>query len=68
MVSLESPPTVGEGLLLLLTHSHIGPIMQFFVPGKSILVLSDVEDAHYLLGKKGSNYSDRPRPVLHGEL
>lgn len=45
-----------------------GHIIQLSAPGKTILVLSEAEDAHCLLDKRGSNYSDRPSSILHGEL
>lgn len=36
--------------------------------GKKVIILNDFEDAHNLLEKKGSVYSDRARPVLLGEM
>lgn len=53
---------------LLIDILALGEIVQLFTPGRSILVLSNAEDARNLLEKRGSIYSDRPRPVLHGEL
>lgn len=45
-----------------------GDIMYLSISGKSIIVLNKAEDAQNLLEKRGSNYSDRPRSVLQGEM
>ena len=46
----------------------IGNIIHLSVAGKAIIILNEAEDAHTLLEGRGSNYSDRIRAVLQGEL
>ncbi|KIO29660.1 hypothetical protein M407DRAFT_21247 [Tulasnella calospora MUT 4182] len=45
-----------------------GPVVWLAVPGQKFLILNSIEAARELLEKRGSNYVDRPKWVMAGEL
>ena len=62
------------GLLTLPNHCDIeadvlaGDIIYTTIFGSPVLVLNSIEAARDLLDKRGSNYSDRARAVVHNEM
>lgn len=46
----------------------IGSIIYLAVGAKPIIILNNADDAHNILEKRGSNYSDRTRAILQGEM
>lgn len=52
----------------VLLNQGIGPIVHINVAGKSLLILNTAEIAFDLLDRRGSNYTDRPRLIMAGEL
>lgn len=49
-------------------HTCLGNIFQLSILGKPVIIMDKAEDAHQLLDKRGNNYSDRTKAVMHGEL
>ncbi|KAG8906531.1 hypothetical protein FRC01_007989 [Tulasnella sp. 417] len=45
-----------------------GPVVWLAIPGQKILILNSIEATKELLDKRGSNYVDRPKWVMAGEL
>lgn len=45
-----------------------GPVVWLRIPGQNFLILNSFESARELLEKRGSNYVDRPKWVMAGEL
>ncbi len=45
-----------------------GPVVHLSIGGKSIIVLGTAEAASELLDARGSNYTDRPRLIMAGEI
>ncbi|EJD04870.1 cytochrome P450 [Fomitiporia mediterranea MF3/22] len=46
----------------------LGDVVYLSIIGKPLIILNSAEAARDLLDKRASNFSDRPRFVLHGEL
>lgn len=46
----------------------IGDIIYVSIVGRPTVIVNSVEIARDLMDKRGANYSDRPRMVMHGEL
>ncbi|KAF9468308.1 cytochrome P450 [Collybia nuda] len=49
-------------------HRKYGPIVYIKIAGKSLVILNTAETAFDLLDRRGSNYTDRPRLIMAGEL
>lgn len=61
---VEKVTTQANTDVLLVT----GDIFSLSMVGMPALVLSTAEAARDLLDKRGANYSDRPKSILHGKL
>ena len=51
-----------------MTDTHSGDVIYLSIIGRPIIVLNSAEAARDLMDKRSSNYSDRPRIVVIGEM
>lgn len=61
-------PAVGSHYKYLEWARKFGPIFHFRLFGQDVIVLSSFDVASSLLNKRSTNYADRPRQVMAGEL
>lgn len=66
--NIHQLPKSLQWLHLYRWSKEYGPVMHLSMAGQSLIILSTHQAAHDLLNRRSSQYSDRPRMVMAGEL
>ncbi|KAH8114944.1 cytochrome P450 [Phellopilus nigrolimitatus] len=65
---LRTMPMENQWLTFTEWGKKLGDVIYISVFGRPTIILNSAEAARDLMDRKGANYSDRPRQILHGEL